>query len=434
MHLRFRNVNDAFHSLVTLFANRCYYDGEMTHDCVVQEQSRNGAVLRIDEPVMVTYTHPTERVLFNPARDANPFFHVYETLWMLAGRNDVASVAYYCKRMKEFSDDGETLNGAYGYRWRNAHVYDPSAASSRMAEFKDVDQLDLLVAHLKADPTSRRAVLAMWNVEDDLIKVKLGEPCQWCGGEGYMPAEGSQIRGPGCLYCKSTPYRQPSKDVCCNLNVMFSIRKATDREWQTVGDTCYLDMTVTNRSNDLLWGMLGANYVHFTVLQEYMAARLGVSVGRYTHVTNNLHVYSDRDDWQPERWLAADQVAGKFIMNPYESMLGMSTTYQLVPLVKDPVVFEEELPRFVELNDGDKIGDTWKEPFLRDVAQRMCSAWHHYKRGQLEDALSCARRITAGDWRLVCEQWLTRRIELRLRKNEAFARQYGKVETTEEGV
>jgi hypothetical protein len=38
-------------------------------------------------------------------------------------------------------------------------------------------------------------------------------------------------------------------------------------------------MTVTNRSNDLCWGMLGANYVHFTILQEYLAARLGV-VGR----------------------------------------------------------------------------------------------------------------------------------------------------------
>src|SRR5262249_11634251 len=147
-----------------------------------------GTVLVIDEPVTITYTHPRERVLFNTVRDANPFFHLYEALWMLAGRNDVAPLSYYNSRMKEFSDDGKTLNGAYGYRWRNARgreygsgltivmVDDPTLPTGKRPVCADLsvgscDQLDTLVNHLRADPTSRRAVLQMWNVEDDLLKI-----------------------------------------------------------------------------------------------------------------------------------------------------------------------------------------------------------------------------------------------------------------------
>ena len=43
----------------------------------VEENSRNGKVIVAPEPVLTTYTHPTERVLFSPLRDANPFLHVF---------------------------------------------------------------------------------------------------------------------------------------------------------------------------------------------------------------------------------------------------------------------------------------------------------------------------------------------------------------------
>ncbi len=56
----------------------------------VPRDSRNGAVLQAPCPVTTVYRRPDERVLFWPERDANPFFHFMESLWMLAGRNDVA--------------------------------------------------------------------------------------------------------------------------------------------------------------------------------------------------------------------------------------------------------------------------------------------------------------------------------------------------------
>src|SRR5437667_129280 len=113
----------------------------------VEENSRNGPVLVSPEPVMVTYTRPQERVLFSPLRDANPFFHLMEALWMLAGRNDVEWPAYFASNMRNYSDDGKIFHGAYGYRWRKAMSF---------------DQLALIARELKANSESRRCVLQMW--------------------------------------------------------------------------------------------------------------------------------------------------------------------------------------------------------------------------------------------------------------------------------
>lgn len=114
--------------------------------------SRNGLVLESRVPVCVTTKCPEERVLFSEKRDANPFFHFMESLWMLGGRRDVAWISQYNARMSEFSDNGESLNGAYGHRWRSYHY--------------GVDQLGELIQLLGRDPETRRAVLQMWSVRD----------------------------------------------------------------------------------------------------------------------------------------------------------------------------------------------------------------------------------------------------------------------------
>lgn len=259
MHLHTRNVNTAFKTLVAGFRGKPPYDTDgmkpFSDKCwanVVRRNSRNGPVLVIDEPVTITYSHPTERVLFNQARDANPFMHLYESLWMLAGRNDVAPLAYYAKNFLNYSDDGKTLNGAYGYRWRHAERYEWSNPTD-LYRSENVDQLKILIDHLKADPTSRRAVLQMWNVEDDLLKIGLKE---------ITTEANKQYR----------TFSPPSRDVCCNLSVMFSLREivtnnvgkmsaaALESGAREEVTNCVLDMTVTNRSNDLVWGCLGSDY------------------------------------------------------------------------------------------------------------------------------------------------------------------------------
>ena len=106
--LRVRNVNHALPLGLTLL-----------YDNGVARKSRAGNVIEYPEPVTTVYSRPRERVLFGYERNANPFFHFMEGLWMLDGRNDVKGVASYVKRMETYSDDGKILQGAYGHRWRN---------------------------------------------------------------------------------------------------------------------------------------------------------------------------------------------------------------------------------------------------------------------------------------------------------------------------
>jgi thymidylate synthase len=192
----------------------------------VERQSRNGPV-RLGPGVVTIYKNPLERVIFWSARDANPFFHLYEALWMLAGRNDVAGPARYTQNMTNYSDDGKILHGAYGYRWRTAF---------------DADQLVPIARALRENPDDRRCVLQMWDAVMDL------------GRNG--------------------------RDVPCNLTATFQR-----------GSHGELNLVVFCRSNDIVWGAYGANAVHFSFLLEYMALWIGCPVGTYTQISVNWHGY-----------------------------------------------------------------------------------------------------------------------------------------------
>src|SRR6478609_1680793 len=114
-----------------------------------REPSRNGDVIVFPTPVTTIYQRPTERVLFDERRDANPFFHLFESLWMLAGRNDSAFLDRFVKDFGyRYAEEGGELWGAYGNRWRN-----------HWGE----DQLETIVQRLKRDPRDRRIVLQMWD-------------------------------------------------------------------------------------------------------------------------------------------------------------------------------------------------------------------------------------------------------------------------------
>ena len=341
-----RNVNDGFATIVIMFAE----DKEAT----IQTESRNGPVLMMPHPVCVSYERPTERVLFNVHRDANPFFHLYEAMWMLAGRNDLKPLQYFVSTFDNFSDDGRTLNGAYGYRWRHAakEEVEYDCGLGTLIEQEDTDQLKLLIDHLKTQPGSRRAVLQMWNVEDDLLKI------------------------------------DTSKDVCCNLSVCFLITETNGKK--------ELNMTVFNRSNDLILGLLGANAVHFSFLQEYIAGHLGIAVGRYYQVTNNLHVYLNSCKF--DEWLS-----GSYAYDPY---VNFPSDY-LCPLISDPVRFDKELPIFVEqyLYPSYKF----EEPFFHCVAVPMLLAFKAHKERDYTTALKIASEIKSQDWHQACKVWLLKR-------------------------
>ena len=321
-----RNVNHALHEATWWLRSA----GERAN-------SRNGPVVRAPGPVITVYQRPQERVLFNKHRDANPFFHLMEALWMLAGRNDVDFPAYYVQRMRDYSDNGLLLHGAYGFRWRRAFMDSD--------ELEPIDQLSYLADHLRAQPDSRRAVLAMWSPELDI------------------------------------PVIEQTRDLPCNTHVYFQVHGGA------------LDMTVLCRSNDMVWGAYGANAVHFSVLLEYMAAQIGCAVGSYTQFSNDFHLYTDtyplkhrmffeqEEDWRYEQ----EQV------KPF-------------PLVQDAKTWDEDLYRFM-----DGHATRLEQPFFTRVAQPMKDAHHAHKEGNRALALELAHAIAATDWRLACIEWLRRR-------------------------
>lgn len=294
----------------------------------VKEETRNGPVLSIPEPVLITYENPCERVLWEPRRDANPFFHLMESLWMLAGRDDSEYVSIFNKRMKEYAEDDGRIHGAYGMRWRHAYGF---------------DQLDALINELRKNPTSRRAVLAMWYAYADL-------------GQNY-------------------------KDLPCNTHAYFRINDDV------------LDMTVCNRSNDLLWGAFGANAVHFSILQEFLANALGIPVGRYHQFTNNLHAY-----------LNVEMMAS-FLETP-PACVDLYSTADIRPY---PIIttsnyagFLEELPR---LFNRDYM--TLNQPFLIDVAMPMQEYYFSRREGKPDEEL--LHGMVDCDWKWAALDWVSRR-------------------------
>jgi thymidylate synthase len=470
MHIRFRNVNDALRELVEIFGSS--ESNRAEHGVKARPYSNpngSGNTLYLEEPVLITYERPRERVLFNEVRDANPFFHLYESLWMLAGRNDVAPLAYYNSKIEGFSDDGKTFNGAYGHRWKNA-VYGSGRQfiNQETGEAKmfrpGVDQLKIVIDHLKANPASRRAVVSMWNVENDLLKIDTRSNYPCCEGVRRVervPGDATTLIGGSCPVHGATFYQAASKDVCCNLDVMlslrdtgyglFSFKEAPHEPLVPLPGTArmepvrVLDIMVTNRSNDLLWGLLGANYVQFSMLQEYLAACIGVEVGKYHHMSNNLHVYDGRADWKPEALLAAHRdlylkevacetcggegrVTDSEVPQSFSHYFGKvkcavcdgrgylpdekgppDKDIPMVPLVEVPETFDEELAEFVERHQRDAMANEYEEPFLATVAQPMCVAWHYHKRRDYEKALTVVSTVASADWKIAARTWLEKR-------------------------
>lgn len=354
MHIIGRNVNDIFRKLVS---------GIYRKDIETRAfPSRYGAVIRIMDPVIITYTHPRERVLFNVGRDVNPFANLFESLWMISGRNDLDPIAYFTPRFKEFSDDGGiTQPDTYGYRWRKHFGWDQIKAS---------------IEELRRDPNSRRVVISMWDpgYKYDCIDEHYSEVSE--GDFGRMTSP------------------EGTKGVPCNLEVLFEV---VDKA---------VNMTVFNRSNDLVLGALGANVVHFSFLLEYVACALGLDVGKYHQVTNNLHVYTN--NWEPEKWLE-----GRLRETSYEGTSGnvvkVATSPLLFSLAEQSVdEFDKECAEFVDDHGVNQINQNY---FLEHIAGSMIAAFKLHKERMYEEALAMLTGPSREniDWIVAAREWIERR-------------------------
>jgi thymidylate synthase len=191
--------------------------------------------------VLLHLTNPRARLSRTEAR-GRLFSALGELWWYLARTDDLRFISYYVPtRYEKESDDGLTVYGAYG---------------PRLFATRGKDQVANVIALLKERPSSRRAVIQLFDAHD---------------------------------------IARHHKNIPCTCTLQFLLRNGR------------LELFTNMRSNDALVG-LPHDVFAFTMVQEILARTLSVETGAYKHAVGSMHLYSaDRararqflkEGWQP---------------------------------------------------------------------------------------------------------------------------------------
>jgi len=176
-----------------------------------------------------------------------PFSALGELLWYLKGSNRLDFIEYYISKYKEESLNGKTIYGAYGPRLFNQ---------------RGQNQIQNIIKLLRGNPSSRRAVIQLFDAQD-LEKID-------------------------------------RKEIPCTCTLQFFIRKGK------------LHMATTMRSNDVYLG-LPHDIFTFTMIQEILARDLEVNLGSYTHFIGSLHLY-DKNFKDAKKYLSEGIQSTEFPM------------------------------------------------------------------------------------------------------------------------
>jgi thymidylate synthase len=153
---------------------------------------------------------------------------IAEQVWFISGARKPADfLREFTRIWDDFTNPGDVVTVAYGYRWRRHFGR---------------DQLGKLVGLLEKDPSSRHGVIVTWDPASDGL-----------GGvsKGNVPC----------------PYTFTVNIIGGRLNLMNVVR-----------------------SNDMILGF-PHDVAGFALLQCILAQRLGVRPGVYSHIIANAHVY-----------------------------------------------------------------------------------------------------------------------------------------------
>ncbi len=162
-----------------------------------------------------------------------------ELFWYMSKSDDASFIDYYIPDYgKKFSDDGgKTIYGAYG---------------KRLFAMRKHDQVSNIIKLLKDKPSSRRAVIQLFDAED-------------IGSEQH-------------------------RDIPCTCTLQFLVR---DKK---------LHLIVNMRSNDAFLG-LPHDIFCFTMIQEMIAKSLNTNMGSYRHFVGSLHLY-DKDVEKAKKFIS----------------------------------------------------------------------------------------------------------------------------------
>ncbi len=162
---------------------------------------------------------------------------VAEQVWFISGaRKPEIFLRDYTKIWDLFTNPGDVVTVAYGYRWRKHFGR---------------DQLALLIDLLEKEPSSRHGVVVTWDPALDGLSLA------------------------------------KKKNVPCPYSFTVNI----------IGGRLHMHNIV--RSNDIMLGC-PADVAGFALLQCILAQRLGVKPGIYSHSISNAHIYGNHYDGAKE--------------------------------------------------------------------------------------------------------------------------------------
>ncbi len=162
---------------------------------------------------------------------------VAEQVWFLSGaRKPEIFLRDYTKIWDLFTNPGDVVTVAYGYRWRKHFGR---------------DQISMLIDLLKKERSSRQGVIVTWDPSSDGLSLS------------------------------------KKKNVPCPYTFTVNI----------IGDRLHLHNII--RSNDIMLGLPG-DVAGFALLMCILAQKLKVKPGIYSHSISNAHIYSNHYDGAKE--------------------------------------------------------------------------------------------------------------------------------------
>lgn len=340
----------SYNDINQLFLDSLHHLMEDGAEVLVQSSTSSQKTKEL-HPALLELKHPTCRVLTIPNRKNNVFATVAEYVWIMGGRNDLDFLSFYLSGAGNYSDDGKTWRAAYGPRLRSWAKRDGS----------QVDQLQEVIRILKKDPYSRRAVMVLFDPDLDFV--------------------------------------HESKDYPCTNWMHFLYRN--DR----------LDLKVTMRSNDIVFGMSQTNIPIFSMILETMACLLGKRVGMYYHDADSLHIYDNMLE------KARTIIDPPYRFNVYEHVSPMAMMFT-------DETYWAELNRIFTFEKLLRNENTWKEAknnipawmkLFKDPVMSglfgMLASYSFMKWGDLEGALECLlTAVPMVDWRISGLEFFWRKV------------------------
>lgn len=220
---------------------------------------------------------PTKALAVGVGRRLHAGVAAAEALQLVGGFSDPAAMLQISPHFEKFLDGG-VLHAPYGPRI--------------------LGQMPLAIERLKRDPSTRQAVVTMWDPVQDLL------------------VEGS-------------------RDLPCTTHLQFMIRNGA------------LDLHCSMRANDA-WHGFPYDVFQFTFLQCTVAKFLRINIGTYYHSATSFHLYQPQ--YEAAEALDFEMSAGERIITGIEPPIQAKTPWSRVVADARGLFYGTYVP----VNDGEK--------------------------------------------------------------------------------